>query len=124
MRFDDVDARVDDQFEDTVELPRTCTPRVSLDKMSSDRKLMPIQCHATLNVLRRLRLGLLESFQPFRIVVMYIFIEFLRMTKSCARGGAYDNKGYRRLYEFPNAIPIRSEAEAPTVRKVERGAWQ
>ena len=86
MRFDDVDARVVNQFEDTVELSRTHTPRTFVDKVPSDSKLMPIQCHATLNVLRRLLLGLLERLQPFRIVAMYIFIKLLQVTKQCARG--------------------------------------
>ena len=85
---------------------------------------MPIQCHATLNELRRLLLSLLERLQPFRIVAMYILIKFLQVTKQCARGETYDNKGYRRLYEFLSTIPIRGKAEVPTVRKVERGAWQ
>ena len=106
MRFDNVDARVVDQFEETIELLRTRTPRVFMDKVSSNPELMPVQRHARFNVLRRLLLILLKPLQPFRIVAMYIFIKFLQITKSSTRGGSYDNKGYRRLYGFPSTIPI------------------
>ena len=124
MRFDDVDARVVDQFKHTIELPRTRTPRVFMDKVVSNPELMPVQRHAKLNVLRRLLLSLLKRLQPSRIVAMYMFIEFLQFIKSSTRRGPYDNKGYRRRYEFPSTILIRGEAEVPTVRKAERGAWQ
>ena len=93
MRLDDVDARVVDQFKDTVELPRTRTPRVFVDEVSSASELMSIQCHAKLDVLRRLLLGLLERLQPFRIVAMYIFIKFLQITKQCARGEPIATRG-------------------------------
>ena len=124
MRFDNIDARVVDQIEDTIELPRTRTPRVFMDKVSSKCELMPVQRHTKLNVLRRLLLSLLKRLQPCRIVAVYMFIEFLQIKKQSTWGRTYDNKGYRRLYEFPSTIPIRGEAEVPTIREVERGAWQ
>ena len=85
---------------------------------------MPIQCHAKLNVLRRLLLGFLERLQPFRILAMYVLVKFLQIAEQCARGGDYDNQWGRRLYELPSTIPICSEAKVPTIRKVERGAWR
>ena len=124
MRFDNIGARVVDQIEDTIELPRTRTPRVFMDKVSSNPELMSVQCHATFNVLRRLLLSLLKRLQPFLIVAMHIFIKFLQIAKSSTRGGTNDYKGHRCLYEFPSTIPIRGEAEVPTIREVERGAWQ
>ena len=81
VRLDNVDARVVDRFADTVELRRTCTPRVFVDEVSSASDLMSIQCHAKLDSLRRLMLSLLESLQPFRIVAMYISIKCLQTTK-------------------------------------------
>ena len=124
MRFDNIDACVVDRVEDTIELPRTRTPRVFVYKVSSNPELMPIQCHAILHVLRRLLLGFLERLQPFRIIAMYVLVKFLQITEQCARGGTYDNQWSRRLHKFPSTIAICSEAKVPTVREVERGAWR
>jgi hypothetical protein len=93
-------------------------------KVSSNPELMPIQCHAKRNVLRRLLLGFLERLQPFRIISMDVLVKFLQITEQSARGGTYDNQWSRRLHKLPRMIPICSEAEVPTVREVERGAWR
>ena len=81
MRFDNIDARVVDQVENPIKLPRTRTLGVFMDKVPSNPELMPVQRHAKINMLRRQLLNLLKRLQPFWIVAMYIFIEFLQMTK-------------------------------------------
>ena len=81
MRFDNIDARVVDQVEDTVELPRTRTVRMFMDEVPSNPKLMPVYRHAKLNVLRCLMLGLLTHLQPFWIAAVYMFIKFLQVIK-------------------------------------------
>ena len=92
VRLDNVDARIVNQFADTVELPRPRTPRVFVDGVSSASELMSVQCHAKLDELRRLLLRLFERLQPFRIVAMYIFMNLLQMTKPRAREGIKNNK--------------------------------
>ena len=86
MRLDDVDARVVDQFEDTVELPRTRTPRVFVDEVQSVSELMPLQRKAELNMLRGLLLLLVERSEPLGIVSMYILIKFLKIAEQRAWG--------------------------------------
>ena len=51
-----------------------------MDKVLSNPELMPVQRHAKLNKLRCLLLSLLELPQPFRIVAMYMFINFQQNT--------------------------------------------
>ena len=122
MRLDDIDARLVDQIEDTIKLPRPHTIRVFMDKMPSNRKLMPVYNHAKCNVLRRLLLGHLKRLQPFRIVAVYMFIEILQINNQSTRGRPYDNKTYRRLYDVPSTILIRGEAEIPTIHEIQQSA--
>ena len=81
MSFDNIDARVVGQVEDAIEFPGTRTPRVLVDEVPSIPELMAVQRHTELNVLRRLSFSLFELPQPFRIVSMYMLVEFLQITK-------------------------------------------
>ena len=72
MRFDNIDARVVDQVEDRIELPRTRTIRMFMDRVPSNPKLMPVYRNAKFNVLRCLLLSHLKRLQPFRIVAVYV----------------------------------------------------
>ena len=90
-----------------------------MDEVQSISELMPIQCDAKLNMLRGLLLLRVECSEPLRIVSMYVFIKFLKITQQRAWGGSYYYIRYRFLDQFSCPDPIVRVAAVPAVREVE-----
>ena len=81
VSLNQADIAVGQQSLHALELLRTRTPRVSVDEVLSVSELMPVQRNAELDMLCGLPFLLVERSKPLRIIWMYVFIQFLKITK-------------------------------------------